>query len=305
MCTNIKSGLFCIAMVLLLLQCSKDATLTGIIEVGNPEKVTGVLTDTLNQPAAGIALQLISTDYNPVLSGESSLSKKISADQNALVYVDTTDSQGRFSFTVVSDSQYNLIAVATEFHLLIYMDSIAVDSDSIDLGTVAMTQPDTVQITIDSASFTNGYVVVPGSYIRVTVDSAGTLPVLVPQGVRELLYINSSGEKIDTLKAAHFVTMPHTPTVADTVFVNVPTVFKTGGSFSNYGQPIEYRFIWVNYPYDWSNPDSITSWGIDSTVSLMWSSELGRKIRAQARSAIDTAVVSELSPYIRFDVIKP
>jgi len=61
--------------------------------------------------------------------------------------------------------------------------------------------------------------------------------------------------------------------------------YETGGSISNLGNPIQYRFNWA---------DSISSWG-DSAASRTWESEGAYPVKAQARSLSDTNRVSDWS----------
>ena len=70
-----------------------------------------------------------------------------------------------------------------------------------------------------------------------------------------------------------------------TVLVNY--TYSTGSSFSNQGHPIEYRFDWGDGSYSsWSSETSAAkAWGIPNIYS----------VKAQARCAIDTYVVSNWS----------
>jgi len=98
------------------------------------------------------------------------------------------------------------------------------------------------------------------------------------------------------------VCRPHAPTGLDEVALGESILFSVEGGLSNAGFAREYRFAWFVAPFDWNNPDSLSPWSPDSTVSFTWQ-ELGEhKVKAQTRSAHDTTVVSAWSAYKRVTV---
>lgn len=83
------------------------------------------------------------------------------------------------------------------------------------------------------------------------------------------------------------VTTPTTPLGESGGRINTDLIYTTGGSVSSYGNAVEYRFNWGDGNYsDWSSSTSGQhTW---TTVGIY-------AIKAQARSAVNTDIVSEWS----------
>jgi outer membrane protein assembly factor BamB len=71
-------------------------------------------------------------------------------------------------------------------------------------------------------------------------------------------------------------------------------IFVTGRSSSSFGNPVEYRFDWGN---------GLTSdWG-DSSQSYIWETAGSYRVKAQARSVLDTTVLSAWSEYVIAEIV--
>lgn len=102
-----------------------------------------------------------------------------------------------------------------------------------------------------------------------------------PTYVKVFNSINNS--LIDT---AYF-NVPNDPVGDDTVAVNQDGTFITSGASCVIPGNIEYRFDWGDGTY--------SNWSSNAFAQKQWSSEGDYEIRAQARSSVDTAAVSQWS----------
>jgi hypothetical protein len=91
--------------------------------------------------------------------------------------------------------------------------------------------------------------------------------------------------KIGMIESISTPTIPTGPTFGA---VNIPYSYSTGGSISNIGHSVEYQFDWKGDGTD------LSQWG-SATQSKTWTSIGTYSVRAKARCATDTSVVSEWS----------
>lgn len=83
---------------------------------------------------------------------------------------------------------------------------------------------------------------------------------------------------------SHTVSIPNTPLGPTSGTVGQTLTFSTGGSSCSRGHPVEYRFDWGDGTY--------SSWSSSPTATKTWYSAGTYQVRAQARCAADTSVVS-------------
>ncbi len=93
--------------------------------------------------------------------------------------------------------------------------------------------------------------------------------------------------KLATEQEAETITVPSTPTGPSIGEVNQSLSYSTEGATSNLGHNLEYRFDWGDGSY--------SSWSSSTSTGHSWSSEGTYTVRAQARCAAHTSVVSEWS----------
>ncbi len=82
---------------------------------------------------------------------------------------------------------------------------------------------------------------------------------------------------------------PNTPSGPSSGETNTSYSYSTGGSSSSLGHSVQYRFDWDDGTY--------SSWSSSTTASHSWSSAGTYYVKAQARCASDTSVVSDWSSY--------
>ena len=85
----------------------------------------------------------------------------------------------------------------------------------------------------------------------------------------------------------HTVSTPNTPSGPSTGQTNQSYSYSTGGSSCSQGHNVQYRFDWGSGVY--------SSWGSSTSRSYTWSSAGTYQVKAQARCATNTSVVSNWS----------
>lgn len=95
----------------------------------------------------------------------------------------------------------------------------------------------------------------------------------------------SSSKKV--IIEGEVISIPDIPVGPDSGFVNFSNIFSTGDAVSSFGHSVEYRFDWGDGNY--------SAWTISSSISHSWSSSGTYNVKAQARCATDTSVVSSWS----------
>jgi len=83
------------------------------------------------------------------------------------------------------------------------------------------------------------------------------------------------------------VSTPDTPSGPASGYVGESLTYSTGGATSNLGHPLEYRFDWGD--------GAFSTWSSSTSASNDWSSEDTYEIRAQARCATHTDIMSPWS----------
>jgi PKD repeat protein len=108
--------------------------------------------------------------------------------------------------------------------------------------------------------------------------------------------INKAPSMIQISIPTEVVSTPNTPSGPSTGTVGTSYTYATSGSTSNMGHAIQYRFNWGDGYY--------SSWSSSSTASHSWANHGTYSIRAQARCATHTSIVSSWSS-IRMLYIPP
>jgi len=97
----------------------------------------------------------------------------------------------------------------------------------------------------------------------------------------------SSGKTVTINPTSETVSTPNTPSGPSSGEVGQSLTYSTGGSSSNLGHSIQYRFDW--------DDGSFSGWTSSTSASHSWSSANTYTVRAQARCAIHTGVESAWS----------
>jgi hypothetical protein len=197
----------------------------GTSEVGNPQKVSAVIVDSAGRAVCGVPVALVPGDYNS-LRGSIGFQKQLSgyAKAQMLLPSDTSDEYGRVDVELADTGIYNLIATSTVYQYKLFVSSITVGKDAaVNLDTVHLQEPGTLVVTITSALFMPGCVLVmPGSLLAAPVGQPGTTAFTVPSGHVSLRYVTGAG---DTIQGA--------ASLKDIIVGEGQTVFATIGGASS------------------------------------------------------------------------
>lgn len=105
--------------------------------------------------------------------------------------------------------------------------------------------------------------------------------------LRAIAY-DKAGNHAEASRQAHIgieiVSIPNAPDGPSAVFISTSYSYSTGGANSNAGHSLQYRFDWGGGYY--------STWSTSTSASHSWSSVGTRNLRAQARCASHTGVVS-------------
>jgi len=135
--------------------CSMPGVADGgsATDVGNPI-ASGIIYDENGTPVPNTQVQLVLTDYNPV--ADPTLPDSLT---------DTTDDNGRFSFTVSdSETQYNIQAINLDSRERLFLTGINGTLDTTALISGTLHKAGAVHLSFsDSMELTDGYVYLPGT----------------------------------------------------------------------------------------------------------------------------------------------
>ena len=282
-------------------RCCSDLA-GGTSDVGNPEKITGVVVNAEQEGIGGVPLRLCKRDYYHGSDSAGPVNRPATAVDDPAFY-DTTDNDGYFSFSRIPEGYYNLIGNSQEYLLHVYYGNISVDSGQARLDTISFREPGTVFVVIPDTVFSAGCnIVVLGTPIIYAVDSAGPVVLNVPSGRVKISCVNGSGElltsvvdtsfkeivehdTLDLTNGPHVISRPAL-TVPDTVAVASALIANVCCARSSRFHPLEYRFWWNGELSDWS-PDTV--------VTHVFTQRGYAVITVQARSRMDTLTVSQWS----------
>ena len=100
------------------------------------------------------------------------------------------------------------------------------------------------------------------------------------------------------LQTSEVVSTPNTPSGPVSGTTGINCTYSTGGSTSSYGHSVEYQFDWKGDGSD------LSSWGA-STQSKIWTVAGTYNVRARARCATDTSVLSSWSGALSVTISVP
>jgi len=304
-CSILLDSILAATILCIFGDCSGMKLTGGTSEVGNPEKVTGFVVDTQRKGIGGVPVRLYKKGYHSRM-GIAEYSELYEFGKERVsdsLFYDTTDSNGRFSFYGIPGGHYNLVGNSQEYLLHVYHGNIGVDSEHVSLDTVPFREPAKILVSIpDSVSSLRGDIVVLGTPIVYPVDSAATVLISVPAGAVNLCYLDSAGKMqpsvidtslkevyenytLDITNQLHTITPP-VVTVPDTAAVYSTVTAQVCCAHSNKLHPLEYRFLWGGELSDWNG---------DTMQTHVFPLQDNMSVLAQARSHLDTLIVSEWS----------
>jgi len=249
---------------------------------------------------------LVAHDYNPL--------------EDTVVLSARTDEAGEYAFADVVPGLYSLNARDDSAGARIrytHLDLRAGTDPERRIDTLFA--PGTLVVVITDAAYQAPMAVyVPGSDIVAHVDSPCSLALNVPAGRIDIVsYDTLAGGGVESgpnyrhvpiepgetlVLDTHVISPPSRPSGPDTASVGTELLYRTSGGASSLGHPLHYRFAWIHYVSEatWDTA-TVNSWGADS-LRLVWPHAGQFKMRAQARSALDTAFVSGWSSHYTVNV---
>lgn len=286
----------CLITTLLTVGC----TSLGGTEIGNPQVVSGTIVDTLGAPVAGVTVNLVPANYNPVT-------------KVGLLSTVTNDS-GQFTLSGTEGQNYALYGSHNQE--MVYKRTIvpqrAGDSVSV-VDTLLGTESLTVSLE-ESEYDAAGALYIKGTLL--TYEAAiGDNAIVVPRGLIGICYVNSTtGEKLNSGPSQdsllieegssiefkkHNVSTPDKLTGDVTVAKNSSHEYTTNDAISALGHPLEYRFGYVLYTgqTEWWDFATIYPWQREKAFTFSFPETGEYKLRVQARSVYHHESVSGWSTY--------
>ena len=257
-------GILYLLLLLLLLavSCSFDDSLAGGGTVVTNGIVSGIILKEHDVPAPQTQVMLIPTGYNPVINGPVSDS-----------FIDTTDDNGRYSFTLSDTGSFNIQAVHIYQHTHVLVTDIAVQNDTTVVQRATLKDPGVVTIflpdTIDTAK---GYLYFEGTTLNWRLNEA------VAQGNGDFLIT------FDGVPEATFPTIKYGKLSNPDAIVSLTDPVKV---LSNDTTIVAVYFDWLHYTKDNSGlpgntildiyiPSDSTMWfsimneGVASLINNVW-----------------------------------
>jgi hypothetical protein len=317
------AGIAAASLMLMTLACTTEVA--GPIEVGNPAVVTGTVINLDNTGVDGAYVFLVTPDYNAVTGRIPPLDSM--ADTNVLVgqmvitgdgnrYSAITNQAGAYLIRSVPRRTYNLFVTDPQHRRLAFRTSVAVDNDSVNLGSDIARSICYGNFTITNSMYVDsGFLTVPGTPLKQEVDSAGTYALPLPAANVVVFYVNRNGDTVaaltdtttikdiipgDTLDLTGAENIIIPPLLAvfyggfmrtmhsdDTVAVSDSSLtIEALWAVSSKNHPLEYQFSWQPGPV-------FTAWSADSSIRIGVNPNTTYRISCRARSAKDHNAVSD------------
>jgi hypothetical protein len=158
-------------------------------ETGNA-RVSGVVRGEDGRSAVGAEVVLVPSDFNPAAGTAMPDSLK-----------DTTDAEGRYRFDRTAAGEYNVLALDRAARTRLSVWGVRLGQDPVEVPDATLHIPGTLSIPVpESADSGAGWIFVPGTLLRVRVDSEtrasgwATLDSVPAGVVPGLAYANSLGD---------------------------------------------------------------------------------------------------------------
>lgn len=295
-----------IMISLMIVSCTEDQIPSKVEDEIN--KITGTILNEDGSAEAGANVQLKVANYNPIFRSAVNYDqvncRGLREDPEVLEFETTTDSDGNYSFTDVPAGVYSLSAKDTGNKKAAHKPNIKISDNDSTIGVDTL--KGYIEITIhvpDSYVSENSFFYIPGTDIYFHISKAGTMYIQVPVGLISLVFCEDSDLFLETLfliiknllvndstiVEKHEIYKPEFLTIDTTLaYSTKDTVYFYVRVNSSEDHPLEYRFMWG---------DSIWSdWTYESKdIPKVFTYPGSYVLFAQARCAIDTSVISELS----------
>ncbi|NLD93227.1 MAG: DUF2341 domain-containing protein [Fibrobacter sp.] len=179
--------------------------------------LTGTVASLNGQPVASTIVYLIPSDFNP-------LQRELSA-----LASDTTGDNGKFSFDSIDAGLYNLIARNRETSTNLIVKNINfLENDTIlVLPQINLSKPCTINTDFSlSGNQDSGYIYIPGTDVYAYVNGPSAVSLQdVPSGEFDsLIYENSQGKSVNTLRSSITLTSGQSISIVNPLWRNVKTI---------------------------------------------------------------------------------
>lgn len=287
---TIIAALICVALPLML--CTTDYA--GGSEIGNPMVVTGMVTDSSGKGVPDATIYLVDPlERRP---------HKLIPDS---CYKGYSDTDGKYSLTGIYSGRYNLLGIDSNGAEM-FLRSVEIsrpddsDNDTVLCGSDTLEAAANVIVASADCEVKEAAVIfVPGTVIRVNVDTCGEYLIRCPSSTIDIvLYRGDSstiladditveaGQWLDLTKKNYQVPSPQFESGLISGFAGTVYSFSAGGITLGPNHPVQYRFDWGN---------TVSQWSFSSQSTHGWNEPGTYPVRAQARSVRDTLSVSEWS----------
>lgn len=283
-----------------VLFCSREYT--GGSEIGNPLVVAGMVTDSSGKGVSDVSLYLIDPSEKDPL--------KLIPDS---CYQTESGPDGVYQFTGVYQGVYNLFGRDTGGEMM-FLRSIDINTEdaipdkpargsgdaAIVLDSDTLRAAANVVLAVSDYTPAGGdFLFIPGTIIRVQVDSSGEYLIKCPQSTIDITrFRNDSlfvlykdltvlqGQWIDLTGKSYDVPSPLILSGVNTGITGRMYSFFAGKITLGPNHPVQYRFDWG---------DSVSQWSLSDQGNHAWNTPGNFSVRVQARSVRDMLSVSEWS----------
>ncbi len=165
--------------------CSSN-DIAGGTDVGNSDKIVGVVVDEIGVVQSGVQVTLFPHEYNPVEDGPLPDSHKL-----------ITDSTGRYLFMIDNQRIYNLDLFNPDTKARCLRAGVCGESLNVDIPVDTLRSPGVIKVILPSGTdTTRGYVYIEGTDIYKKVISKTVYLDVVPSGVIPKIIYTSTTDKV-------------------------------------------------------------------------------------------------------------
>jgi hypothetical protein len=286
----IIAAMMCAALAHLC--CTADHA--GGSEIGNPNVVVGMVTDSAGNGVPDVAVYLVDPlERQP---------QHLVPDS---CYRGYSDNNGRYGITGIYSGEYNLIGIDSSGAAM-FLRTVVIsrpydsESDTVPCGSDILTAAAKVIVAVaDCSAESNAVLFVPGTILRVDVDTCGeylvrcpasTIDIVLARGDSSAVLADNitveAGQWLDLTGKSYQVPVPQFESGLISGFTGRVYSFSAGGVTLGPDHPVQYRFDWGN---------AVSQWGLSRQSTHYWDVPGMYPVRVQARSVRDTLSVSAWS----------
>lgn len=285
-------------VTLLVSLCSDQHA--GGSEIGNPVVVSGAVVDSLGKGVAGIHLFLVdSSETDPLKLVPESCYQAISSSDGSYRIEDV--SQGRYNLfgTDTSGEKMFLTTIAITTENAVSADGIAIVARPSD------TIKDAARVIVAITPYpllSSDYLFIPGTVIRVPVDSSdeyvvkcppSEIDIILSRNGSQFVLVNglqvSPGEWVDLTGKKFEIPQPQIVSGLISGVIGRMYSFNVKKIILGSNNPVQYQFDWG---------DSLSLWSYSTLQHHVWTVPGSLRVRVRARTVRDTLSISVWSDAI-------